>query len=86
MLAGAFKGVGFAEDLLAKHGDLVGADDQVSGVAVGQGLGFLPGQAFDQVKGGFFNQALFVDIRGRPAKWQAQAFEQFAPVRGAGSQ
>ncbi|MNG05844.1 hypothetical protein D3C84_890570 [compost metagenome] len=86
LLASSFEGVRLAENLFAEHGDLVGADDQVLGVAGGQGLGFLPGQALDQLNGRLFGQALFVNIRGGPAEGQAQAFKQFAPVGRAGSQ
>ncbi|MNJ61803.1 hypothetical protein D3C77_576090 [compost metagenome] len=54
LCAGAFEGVWLAEDLFAQHRDLVGADDQVVGVAGGEGVGFFLGQAFDQLKGGLF--------------------------------
>ena len=60
LFAGALEGVWLAEDLFAQHGDLVGADDQVSRVAGGKCFGFLPGQALHQRRGGFVIQAPLV--------------------------
>jgi hypothetical protein len=51
-LLAAFRRCGLADDPFAEHGDLVGADNQMSGVAGGQGAGFLFGQALDQFDGG----------------------------------
>ncbi|MCY1541413.1 hypothetical protein D9M68_771040 [compost metagenome] len=84
LAAGAFEAVGFAENLPAEHGDLVGADDQVVRVQGGECLGLFQGQAAHQAFGGLLRMAGFVDGRRAPGEGQAQAFEQFAAVGGAG--
>ncbi|MNY55008.1 hypothetical protein D3C86_1909450 [compost metagenome] len=63
MFAGLFEGVGFADDPVAEHGDLVGADDQMSVMAVRQCAGFLLGEAFYQINGSLARTMTFVDVR-----------------------
>jgi hypothetical protein len=52
-LLAALSKVWLADDPFAEHCNLVRADNQVSGVAGGQGAGFLFGEALDQFDGGF---------------------------------
>ncbi|MND94729.1 hypothetical protein D3C80_869560 [compost metagenome] len=80
LLAGALEGVRLAENLPVEGGDLVGADDQVLGVAAGEGAAFLFGQAADQSFGAFSRQRVFVDLRRLASERQVQALEQGATV------
>ncbi|MNO95677.1 hypothetical protein D3C76_873220 [compost metagenome] len=57
-----------AEYLLAEHGDLIRADDQVIRMQRGQCQGFLQGQATHQAFGGFLRMAGFVDGRSAPGE------------------
>ncbi|MNN62696.1 hypothetical protein D3C81_1780220 [compost metagenome] len=86
LFAGALETVRFAQNLLAQYRDLIGAYDQVLRMAAGQCLGLLPGQASHQLCGGFVSEPPLVQVGACPGEGQAQAREQFAPVRGAGSQ
>ena len=63
LFAGLFEGVGLADNPLAQYRDLVGADNQMSGMAVGQCARFLFGEALDQLDGGLARTMAFVDIR-----------------------
>ena len=83
--AGAREVVRFAEDAaVAQGGDLVGADDQVSGVLAGQGPGLPLSQAADQQFGVLAGQGALVDVRRAADERQLQAFEQGAAVGRAG--
>ncbi|MNP59936.1 hypothetical protein D3C76_1549720 [compost metagenome] len=86
LLARPIEGMRLAKDLFAQHGNLVRANDQMIRVAVRECLGFLLSQASNQFDSRLVIQALLVYIGACPGKGQAQALEQFAPVRGAGSQ
>ncbi|MNE86453.1 hypothetical protein D3C80_1835560 [compost metagenome] len=80
MLAGAIERVGLAEDLLAKNGNLVGADDQVSGVTGGECFGFFSCKATYQFHGGLVIAARLVYVGACRGEGQAQALQQFAPI------
>ena len=62
LLVGLVVGVGFADDLSAEYGDLVGANDQVVWMAVGECLCLFQGQALDQFNGDLAGAVAFVDV------------------------
>ncbi|MNE69965.1 hypothetical protein D3C80_1657250 [compost metagenome] len=86
LFAGFFERVGLADNPLSQHGDLVGADYQMSGMAVGQGARFLFGEALDQLDGGLARAMAFVDIRRAASERQLQAGQQFPAIGRAGSE
>jgi hypothetical protein len=71
--------VWLADDLFAEHGNLVGADDQMSGVAGGQCAGFRSARRLTSSTAARPAVA-FVDIRRAADERQVQAGEQFAAI------
>ena len=81
LLLGSRQIVGFAEYLpIAEYGDLIRADYQMIGVAVGECAGFFFGQALDQVGGRLVLVSAFIDARRLQGEGQLQAIEQLATV------
>ncbi|MNL07713.1 hypothetical protein D3C87_1284010 [compost metagenome] len=75
--------MGFADDPLAQYRDLVGTDDQMSGVAIGQCAGLGLGEALDQLDGGLLQAMALVDIRRAAGKRQLQAGQQLSAINRA---